>query len=70
MPDELDRNVPFTGVSDAVPFALYSFVSDRINNVRFKNRGTDEKFFSETYRRLSALPNPLLKRERRLFRWE
>jgi len=50
MPAELDRNWSFTGVSHTVPFAVYSFVSDGINDVRFKNPGMDEKFLSETYR--------------------
>jgi hypothetical protein len=58
MPDEMDRNVPFTGVSHAVPFAVYSFVSDGINSVRFKNSDTDKNFIYDTYRRLSAVPTP------------
>jgi hypothetical protein len=65
----VDRNVSLAGVSHTVLFAVYSFLSDGINSVRFKNSGTDEKFFSETYRRPSAVPNPLFKRERRLFSW-
>jgi hypothetical protein len=50
MRDELDRNGSFTGVSHTVPFAVYCFVSDGINGVRFKNPGMDKKFLSETYR--------------------
>ena len=48
MPDERDRNGSLTGVSHTVPFTVYSFVSDGINSVQFKNPGKDEKFFSET----------------------
>jgi hypothetical protein len=50
MREELDRNGSFSGVSHTVPFAVYSFVSDGINGVRFKNPGMDEKFLSQTYR--------------------
>jgi len=69
MPDELGRNVSFTGVSHTVPFAVHSFVNDEINSVRFKNPGKDEKFLSETYRPALGPAEPLFMRERSLFPW-